>query len=135
MLTLPEPARCQRLRDPACRALLREEWENPAKRAVSFGWDGLEVEAVANPEHEKWLGRSIEELAAERGADPLDTFLDLALEEELETQFQTRMNDVARQFIEHVVRTALCDPIVMPGSSDGGAHLASFTVPTTPREC
>jgi N-acyl-D-aspartate/D-glutamate deacylase len=33
---------------------------------------------------------------------------------------------VARQFIAHVVRTAVADPIVMPGSSDGGAHLASF---------
>jgi N-acyl-D-aspartate/D-glutamate deacylase len=33
---------------------------------------------------------------------------------------------VAKRFIEHVVRSALVDPIVMPGSSDGGAHLASF---------
>lgn len=127
VLTLPEPARSQRLRDPACRARLRAEWDDPTTRAVSFGWDGIEVEAVARAEHAKWIGCSVEELAAERGADPLDCFLDLSLEEGLETQFQTRMNDVGRQFIEHVVRTALSDPIVMPGSSDGGAHLASFT--------
>ena len=56
------------------------------------------------------------ELAAARGSDPLDTFLDLSLEEGLETQFQTRMSAVAQQFIEHVVRTAVSDPIVMPGS-------------------
>ena len=126
-LTLPEPERSQQLRDPARRALLRREWETPGKRAVSFDWDGLEVEAVADPAHQKWVGYSVAELAAERGRDPLDTFLDLSLEEGLHTQFQTRLNDAARQFIEHVVRTALNDPIVMAGSSDGGAHLASFT--------
>ena len=126
-LTLPEPERSQQLRDPARRALLRREWETPGKRAGSFDWDGLEVEAVADPAHQKWVGYSVAELAAERGRDPLDTFLDLSLEEGLHTQFQTRLNDVARQFIEHIVRTALNDPIVMPGSSDGGAHLASFT--------
>ena len=34
---------------------------------------------------------------------------------------------VARQFIRHIVQAGLADPIVMAGSSDGGAHLASFT--------
>ena len=46
--------------------------------------------------------------------------------EDLETRFQTRLDEVAREFIAHVVRTSVADPIVMPGSSDGGAHLASF---------
>jgi N-acyl-D-aspartate/D-glutamate deacylase len=128
-LTLPEPERSQQLRDPALRARLRSQWEpeDPGERAVSFDWDGLEVEAVADAAHQKWVGCSVAELAAERGADPLDTFLDLSLEEGLQTRFQTRMSDVAKQFIEHVVRSAVSDPIVMPGSSDGGAHLASFT--------
>jgi len=33
---------------------------------------------------------------------------------------------VARQFIQHVVQTGVSDPVVMAGSSDGGAHLGSF---------
>jgi N-acyl-D-aspartate/D-glutamate deacylase len=93
---------------------------------VSFEWSGLEVEAVNSESHRDWVGRSITELADERGQDALDTFLDLALEEDLETRFQTRMSDVAKQFIAHVVKSSVADPIVMPGSSDGGAHLASF---------
>ena len=40
--------------------------------------------------------------------------------------FQTRMSEVARQFIKHVVGAGISDSIVMSGSSDGGAHLASF---------
>jgi N-acyl-D-aspartate/D-glutamate deacylase len=125
-LTLPEPQRCRRLRDPELRAQLRAEFDDPKSRAVSFEWSGLEVEAVRDAAHGAWVGRSVRELADERGADPLDTFLDLSLEEDLATQWQTRLDEVAKRFIEHVVRSALVDPIVMPGSSDGGAHLASF---------
>ncbi|MDJ0850084.1 MAG: amidohydrolase family protein [Myxococcota bacterium] len=126
-LTLPQAERLARLRDPAVRARLRSEFDDPQSRAVSFEWSGLEVESVCDDAHAAWVGRSVLELAGERGADPLDTFLDLSLEEELETQWQTRSSEVARRFIHHVVATGLSEPMVMPGSSDGGAHLASFT--------
>jgi N-acyl-D-aspartate/D-glutamate deacylase len=52
--------------------------------------------------------------------------LDVSLEEGLATQWQTRLSDVAREFIAHVVGESIADPVVMAGSSDGGAHLASF---------
>jgi N-acyl-D-aspartate/D-glutamate deacylase len=41
--------------------------------------------------------------------------------------FRTRNNQIAREFISHVVESGLKNPIAMAGSSDGGAHLASFT--------
>ena len=93
---------------------------------MSFEWSGLEVEAVRDAANQEWIGRTVAELAEERGVSPLDAFLDMSLEEDLRTCWQTRLSDVGRQFIEHVVRTSVADPIVMPGSSDGGAHLASF---------
>jgi len=126
VLTRPPAERLDGLRDESVRERMRREFDDPAGRAVSFEWSGLEVEAVRDESNRGWVGRTITELAEERGTDALATFLDLALEEDLETQFQTRLDDVARQFIAHVVRTSVADPIVMPGSSDGGAHLASF---------
>jgi N-acyl-D-aspartate/D-glutamate deacylase len=125
-LTRPDPERMQVLRDPELRERLKAEWNDPAGRAVSFEWADLYVEAVRDAKNEGWLDRSVAELAEERGVDPVDAFFDVALEEELETQFETRLSDVAKQFIEHVVRESISDPLVMPGSSDGGAHLASF---------
>ncbi len=125
-LTRSEAERAAALRDPAVRECLRAQFDDPASRAVSFEWDGLEVEAVRDEIHAGWVGRSVAELAAERGTTPLDAFLDCSLAEDLATRWQTRLGDVARQFIEHVVRTSIVDPLVMPGSSDGGAHLASF---------
>jgi N-acyl-D-amino-acid deacylase len=125
-LTRPDPERLQLLRDPELRQQLKVEWNDPAGRAVSFEWGDLYVEAVRDAKNEGWLDRSVAELAEERGVDPVDAFFDVALEEDLETQFETRLSEVAKQFIEHVVRESISDPLVMPGSSDGGAHLASF---------
>jgi N-acyl-D-aspartate/D-glutamate deacylase len=127
VLTRPEPERSRRLADPAWRARLQAEWDDDKTRAVAFDLGELEVEAVRNAAHAGWVGRSIAELGAERGTGKLDTFLDLALAEELQTSFRTRMSDIAKKFIRHIVETGLKDPIVMAGSSDGGAHLASFT--------
>ena len=128
VLTLPDAERVAQLRSPEVRAKLRAEFDDPGQRAATFQWDGLEVEAVRDEANAAWVGRSVTELAEERGgADPLDTFLDCCLEEGLETQWRTRSNEVAQEFIKHVVRSGIENPMVMPGSSDGGAHLASFT--------
>jgi len=127
VLTQAEPERSRLLRDRATRERLRAEWADEGGRAVTFDLADLEVESVRDPAQVGTIGRSCGELAAERGTTPLDAFLDLALADGLETNFRSRMPEVARQFIAHVVRAGVTDPIVMSGSSDGGAHLASFT--------
>ncbi len=126
VLTRPEPERSRLLREPEVRERLRADWESEGQRAVVLGWDGLEVEDVRDEANRAWIGKSVEELAAERGADPLDTFFDLSLAEELETSWQVRSSEVAEQFIHQVVKSGIEDPNVMAGSSDGGAHLVSF---------
>jgi N-acyl-D-aspartate/D-glutamate deacylase len=128
VLTTPEPRRCERLRDPATRAELRTEWDDPDVRAVAFDLGDLVVEAVTTPAHAPLVGREIRSIAEEQGKDAFDAFLDLSLSESLQVSFQTgTQNEVANQFIRMVVETGIKDPIVMAGSSDGGAHLASFT--------
>jgi N-acyl-D-aspartate/D-glutamate deacylase len=127
VLVQPEPERSRRLASADWRERLRAEWEDVESRVVGFELTDLEVESVREAAHESLVGRSIGEICQETGGDPLETFLDLSLSESLEMSFRTRMTDVARQFIQHVVKTGLDTSIVMAGSSDGGAHLASFT--------
>jgi N-acyl-D-aspartate/D-glutamate deacylase len=127
VLTAAEPERSRRLADRAWRAKLQAEFDDEQARAVAFDLGELEVEAVRDPANAGWIGRTVAELGAERGTGKLDTVLDLALAEDLQTSFRSRMSDVAKQFIRHVVQAGIQDPIVMAGSSDGGAHLASFT--------
>jgi N-acyl-D-aspartate/D-glutamate deacylase len=113
-LTRPEPDRMRMLRDPAVRERLKVEWDDSSGRAVSFEWADLYIEVVRDETNAALLDRNVAEIAEERGIDPVDAFLDIALSE------------VGKQFIEHVVRESITNPLVMPGSSDGGAHLASF---------
>jgi N-acyl-D-aspartate/D-glutamate deacylase len=71
------------------------------------------------------VGKTVTELAAERGGiDPLECFLDLSLEEGLETVFVLAAPPSTRG--RDATATLIASPLVMAGSSDGGAHLASF---------
>ena len=104
-----------------CRKLAAVE------RAAPFPIAILEVEHVRDEKNRAWIGRSAAELAAERGGDTLDAFLDASIAEDLATGWRTRPSPAAQEFITNVVRASVLDPLVMAGSSDGGAHLASFT--------
>lgn len=123
-LTLPPAERARALRDPAVRQRMRAELADPTGRAFVFIWPICVVEAVRDPEHAAWVGRSVSDLAEARGADPLDAFLDLSLSEDLQTQFVVEMPP--GQTFDDMITTLVRDPIVMAGSSDAGAHLLSF---------
>jgi len=124
-LCLPAPERARRLADPRLRETLLAELADPTGRAFVFVWQVVFVEGVTRPEHERWVGMHLADVADAMGKAPLDAFLDLALAEDLKTQFMVgapkdRSRDAATG---ELVR----DPIVMAGSSDGGAHVLSFT--------
>jgi len=127
VLTQAEPERCRRLADPEWRVKLRTEWDDPESRVVAFDVGDLVVEAVTLDENAGLVGRSVGEIAAEQGKDPLDAFFDLSLSEDLKMSFHSGTPEIAQQFLHHLVEAGVKDPIVMAGSSDGGAHLASFT--------
>ncbi len=121
-LTRPEPERSRRLRDPGVRRRLRED----LARARSFSphWAICRVEAVRDAAHADWIGRTVTELAEARGCDPFDCFLDLSLEEDLETTFVMAAppSPQSRAIKEAMIR----DPLLTAGSSDAGAHLLSL---------
>jgi N-acyl-D-aspartate/D-glutamate deacylase len=123
-LTLPPGERERRLRDPAVREQMRAELADPTGRAFVFVWQIVVVEWVRDAAHAHWVGRSVSELADEQGVDYLDCFLDMALSEDLATQFVLGMPP--SDTFDQIIATMIRDPIVMAGSSDAGAHLLSF---------
>lgn len=123
-LLLPQAERMQRLRDPALRERMRVELADPTGRAFVFIWQVVFVETVRDTAHQAWVGRHVGELAEAAGQDPLDCFLDMCLAEDLTTQFVLTM---PREWDYRALAIDLVrDPMVMAGSSDGGAHLLSF---------
>ena len=120
MSSSPEEKRVA-LGDPAVRAGLRADADAPDKRNSGFPqvrWDLLYVARPALEEHRAYMERSVSDIAEELGKEPLDAFLDLALEEDLRTLFYFR-SDVSTSAMAEV----LADPYVLPGLSDGGAHV------------
>lgn len=119
LMFLPDEARKQAFADPATRQKMREDMAEP--RPVSFhrNWGRVFVEKVAKAESQKYIGKSVAEVAALRRQDPLDAFLDLSLEENLETTFET----TNRGFNPEVMSTIMKSPFVIIGTSDAGAHV------------
>jgi N-acyl-D-amino-acid deacylase len=85
---------------------------------------GFVIRDVVLEKNRYLVGRTIGELAAERGTTPAEALLDLALEEELGTWF-------IRPNIGHIdsaaVGALLAHPLVHVGASDVGAHVGSFS--------
>jgi N-acyl-D-aspartate/D-glutamate deacylase len=123
---LDHDAKVARLRDPAARAELRDAVEHPNQDASKGStlppphWPVVFVDEVVKPAHEKFLKRSIDDIAAELGKPPADTMLDLALDEDLRTVFRWE-NKTAEW--EEAVRESQRHPSMIIGVSDGGAHL------------
>jgi len=124
-LTRPPHERDERLRDPALRDRMRAEIADPADRSFVFAWPVLRVESVERDHNRRYLDKSVTEVAEMMGGcDPLDAFLDLALDEDLQTQFVLAAGPDPRRraATEEMIRSG----VAMAGSSDGGAHLLSF---------
>jgi len=125
----PGPSREEKLallHDPAQRAEMRGAVEHPNTDGAKGStlppprWRVVEVDEVARPENEKFLHRTIADVAEELGKDPADAMLDLAVSEELGTVF--RYVNKSRSW-EESVAVGQRHPAMVIGVSDGGAHL------------
>ena len=108
------------LRSRAFREGIRAELNAPAHfRLFNGEWDKVEVVESNRKEVEQ---RSIGALARASGRDPLDFFLDLAIEDGLETVFNALLLNSDEQAVGRMLR----DPSSLVSLSDAGAHLTFF---------
>jgi len=128
VMLLPLEQRKQAFRDPETRARLHleaVETPNNPNHPGDFTrrWDLQFVFRPALPKNQHLKGKSIAEIAQEQEKDVLDTFLDLALEENLETEFER--HEVNSD--EAAMTALLTSPYTIIGQSDGGAHVVFRT--------
>lgn len=111
-------------RDPEIRKKLHSEaieWsvEMP-ERNVALNWyDYLWVDEPVLEKNKALRGKTIAEVAKEQGKGIIDAFLDLALEENLETAFLQGENNVDNEAVAKILNY----PNTIVGLSDGGAHV------------
>ncbi len=128
VMLLPLEMRKEAFRDPATRAKLHfEAVETPRdpSRVGEFTrrWDLQFVFKPALAKNQHLTGKSVAEIAQEQNRDVLDAFLELALEENLETEFERR--EVNSD--EAAMKALLTSPYTVIGQSDGGAHVVFRT--------
>jgi len=89
------PRLIERLQDPSTRLRIRRELEDripewppwrpggwPHNLVGAVGWDGIRVASVGPDGPSAWIGRSLAEIAAERGDDPFDVVAELMISEQ-----------------------------------------------------
>jgi N-acyl-D-aspartate/D-glutamate deacylase len=132
VMALPYAQRMQAFRDPAIRRSLSAEavegsiaQERPGTdrrgRARGFfnrRWDLVQVFMTRHARNRGLEGKSVAQIAEAQGKSVMDAFLDLSLEEELQTFFigVDRNTDPAAQ------KEILGSPYTVIGTSDGGAR-------------
>ena len=104
-------------RQPKFREEFRKEMETP--KVFSGKWERAIVHEVSNRDMKGLVGKSVAEIARERGADALDTFLDLCIEDNLELQYTYELFNADETRIPELIT----HDQTMVGLSDGGAHV------------
>jgi N-acyl-D-amino-acid deacylase len=124
---LADPARRPKLRadmDRSRSVLPTREGDGEAGQISMFRWNETFVDDVHLEKNRHFKGRTIADVAKELNKHPVDTLLDLAVEEDLKTEFnmQGLINNN-----EEAVAEIIKHPLTILGASDGGAHTKFLT--------
>ncbi|HLQ34943.1 MAG TPA: amidohydrolase family protein [Chloroflexota bacterium] len=127
LMFLPEPARKEAFASAETRVKLRADLADSKPSNFHKRWDLVTIIKTRDP---RFLGKSVADMAAIRQQDALDAFLDLSLEEDLETTFESANTGGDPEAMGEILRS----PYVLVGISDAGAHVqfgATFGYSTT----
>jgi N-acyl-D-aspartate/D-glutamate deacylase len=113
-------SRKELLRDPAFRAAFRRQFRS--KLAPKIFHRSLRRSTILAAPDASLVGKSFSAVAAERGADPVGTFLDLVAEHGEKLRWYTVMANDRPAELERIVS----HPDVLIGFSDAGAHLRNM---------
>jgi N-acyl-D-aspartate/D-glutamate deacylase len=106
-------------RDASFRAAFRKALQEPRIFSDKTLWGRLNVKEVQNPAMKSLEWKTVAQIAQDRSKDPLDTFFDLAIEDNLNIQFTIELFNANETRIPELIT----DSRTMIGLSDGGAHV------------
>ncbi len=123
-MALAPTEKLEALSDPAERARLAEGAASPEAGLLRglANWANMEINQTFAPENAGCAGRTVGEIAAERGQEPFDTLCDIVVADGLATVLCPPVagNDIDSWELR---RDVWRDPRAVVGASDAGAHL------------
>ena len=125
VMLLPKEDKREVFADPTQRRKLNELAQADGPLRGLAHWETKTILHTLAPENEGCVGRSVGEIAQERGQDAWDTLCDIALADDLETSFGNPAGDDPDEDWEARVEIWR-DQRAVIGASDAGAHLDLF---------
>jgi N-acyl-D-aspartate/D-glutamate deacylase len=124
VMNLPVAERIAKLRDPETRRWMNERARSPEAGVFSrlASWGRYEIGDTFSPANEGLKGRSVYDIAKERGQESFDALLDVVIEDELRTVLWPLPPDDDPDSWQ-LRADAWRHPLVLIGGSDAGAHL------------
>jgi N-acyl-D-aspartate/D-glutamate deacylase len=124
VIALPIEERKRALADPSVRKRLDEGAHSEGAgvmRALAV-WENMTIDETFSDETAAYQGRTLGDVAQERGSTPFDALCDIAIADDLRTSFMPNIpgDDEASWKLRAEVWQ---DPRAMIGASDAGAHL------------
>ncbi len=120
-----------KMKNPALREAVKREAEEADRRlqVIQAGVGGsipslLVQSDGGKPELEKYLGKSLGQIAQEEGKTPIDVMLDLSLASDLNVEFLGPNKGFNADYMAEMINDS---DYTFPGVSDGGAHTKFFT--------
>jgi N-acyl-D-amino-acid deacylase len=115
-----------KLADPQRRAVLRENMPRTATGPLP----DIVIVGPKLDKNKPWLDHTLALAGQKMGKHPVDVMLDMAVEENLETEFFAAPPNGRIDYLKEIVD----DPYVLFGVSDGGAHTKFLTAGRYPTE-
>jgi N-acyl-D-aspartate/D-glutamate deacylase len=136
LFALPRPERLRRLADPSVRERLRQAAVGPGVRGVLrhyTNWSRIILVETFAPDQKRLIGKTVGQVAEAARKDPLDTLLDIVINDDLRTVFMpTPIGDDDESW--RIRAGVWRDARTVIGASDSGAHLdvaSSFNYTTS----
>ena len=130
-VTMGTPAeRLEKMKNPAIRQAMIAEYDTGHTPVVTGSFKEFEVETVQNPELQKYVGMTVEQIAKQENKHPVNAMLDIAIADNLETEFNTPARNTREDYVAELMASAHS----IPGVSDGGAHTKFITIGAYPTD-
>ena len=108
-----------KLADPERRQALKADVPN-----LLFRFGNIVVRKPKLEKNKRWVNHSLDEIAGQTARHIVDIFLDMTVEEDLQTDFSApQISNYNNAWLKEVID----DPWVLFGASDGGAHTRFLT--------
>jgi N-acyl-D-aspartate/D-glutamate deacylase len=122
--------RLMKFKNPAMRQALIADYDTGHTPIVTGSFKDFTIESVADPKLQKYVGRTVEEIAKTENKHPVEAMLDIAIADNLQTEFETPARNVREDYAAELMSSEHS----IAGVSDGGAHTKFITIGAYPTD-